>query len=218
MKRQRGRGRRSGGGNNNSNNPNRHYESNGPDVKIRGSAQQILDKYLQYARDAQTSGDRINAEAYYQYAEHYFRVIAAMQPKQKPQKDGEATDANIPGEATTEAKTEGADTGETSDARPHEDRPRRERSRKDKPEETVDADASTTEDSPAEEEASGEESEEPAKPKRRRTYKRRDAEAEETTASADDSGDDGVMKTLSRGRRSDEPAADGDDTPVEAAE
>ena len=46
MKRQRGRNRRSGGG---GNNPNRHYESNGPDVKIRGSAQQVLEKYLQYA-------------------------------------------------------------------------------------------------------------------------------------------------------------------------
>ncbi|MEL6318636.1 MAG: DUF4167 domain-containing protein, partial [Pseudomonadota bacterium] len=46
MKRQRGRGRRSSGSGNN--NPNRHFESTGPDVKIRGSAQQILDKYLQY--------------------------------------------------------------------------------------------------------------------------------------------------------------------------
>ena len=60
MKRSRGRNRRSGGNNQNShNNPNRHYESVGPDVKIRGSAQQVLDKYQQYARDAQTSGDRI---------------------------------------------------------------------------------------------------------------------------------------------------------------
>ena len=67
MQRKRGRGRRSGGNNNNNNNnPNRHYESTGPDVKIRGSAQQILDKYQQYARDAMTAGDRVKAEAHYQ--------------------------------------------------------------------------------------------------------------------------------------------------------
>ena len=80
MKRSRGRNRRSGGNNqNNHNNPNRHYESVGPDVKIRGSAQQVLDKYQQYARDAQTSGDRILSEAYYQFAEHYQRIVAKQQ-------------------------------------------------------------------------------------------------------------------------------------------
>ena len=74
MQRKRGRGRRSGG--NNNNNPNRHYESTGPDVKIRGSAQQILDKYQQYARDALTAGDRVKAEAHFQHAEHYARIVA----------------------------------------------------------------------------------------------------------------------------------------------
>ena len=81
MQRKRGRGRRSGG--NNSNNPNRHYESTGPDVKIRGSAQQILDKYQQYARDALTAGDRVKAEAHFQHAEHYARIVASFQ-KDKP--------------------------------------------------------------------------------------------------------------------------------------
>lgn len=78
MKRSRGRNRRSGGNNqqNAFNNPNRHFESVGPDVKIRGSAQQVLEKYLQYGRDAQTSGDRILSEAYFQYAEHYQRIVA----------------------------------------------------------------------------------------------------------------------------------------------
>lgn len=78
MKRSRGRNRRSGGNNqqNAFNNPNRHFESVGPDVKIRGSAQQVLEKYQQYARDAQTSGDRILSEAYFQYAEHYQRIVA----------------------------------------------------------------------------------------------------------------------------------------------
>ena len=55
------------------------YESNGPDVKIRGTASHIAEKYLQLARDAQSSGDPIAAENYYQHAEHYFRLIAAAQ-------------------------------------------------------------------------------------------------------------------------------------------
>ena len=57
----------------------RMYESNGPDVKIRGTASHVAEKYLQLARDAQSSGDPIAAENYYQHAEHYFRVIAAAQ-------------------------------------------------------------------------------------------------------------------------------------------
>lgn len=79
MKRQRGRGRKP------SNPSNRSYESNGPDVKIRGNANQVYEKYLQYGRDAQTSGDRIAAEAYFQHAEHYFRIMAANAPKDRPQ-------------------------------------------------------------------------------------------------------------------------------------
>jgi hypothetical protein len=57
----------------------RVYESNGPDVKIRGSASHVAEKYVQLARDAQTSGDPVAAENYYQHAEHYFRMIAAAQ-------------------------------------------------------------------------------------------------------------------------------------------
>src|ERR1700749_1323526 len=57
----------------------RVYESNGPDVKIRGTASQVAEKYIQLARDAQGSGDPVAAENYYQHAEHYFRIIAAAQ-------------------------------------------------------------------------------------------------------------------------------------------
>ncbi|EKF40464.1 hypothetical protein NA8A_21237 [Nitratireductor indicus C115] len=70
------------GNNNNRKGPNplaRSYESNGPDVKIRGTAQQIADKYATLARDAQSSGDRVMAENYLQHAEHYNRIIAAAQ-------------------------------------------------------------------------------------------------------------------------------------------
>lgn len=88
----RGRGRGSnnnnnnnnGGGNNNFNrkggNPlTRTYDSSGPDVKIRGTAQHIAEKYAALARDAQSSGDRVIAENYLQHAEHYNRIIATAQ-------------------------------------------------------------------------------------------------------------------------------------------
>lgn len=73
--------------NNNNNNHNRRgqnpmtrvYESNGPDIKIRGTASHIAEKYLQLARDARSSGDPVAAENYYQHAEHYFRLIATAQ-------------------------------------------------------------------------------------------------------------------------------------------
>jgi hypothetical protein len=53
------------------------FDSNGPDVRIRGNAYQVHEKYLQLARDAQSSGDRVAAENYFQHAEHYYRIIAA---------------------------------------------------------------------------------------------------------------------------------------------
>jgi hypothetical protein len=74
------------GRNNNRKGPNplsRTYESNGPDVKIRGTAHHIGEKYLQLARDAQSSGDPVMAESYLQHAEHYFRLIAAAQQAQQ---------------------------------------------------------------------------------------------------------------------------------------
>jgi hypothetical protein len=57
----------------------RTMDSNGPDVKVRGTASHIYDKYQTLARDANSSGDRIAAENYLQHAEHYFRLINAMQ-------------------------------------------------------------------------------------------------------------------------------------------
>src|SRR5690242_5942033 len=73
--------------NNNNNNNNRRgqnpmtrvFESNGPDIKIRGTASHIAEKYVQLARDARSSGDPVAAENYYQHAEHYFRLIATAQ-------------------------------------------------------------------------------------------------------------------------------------------
>ena len=215
MAMQRKRRRRSGGNNNNNPNPNRHYESNGPDVRIRGSAQQILDKYLQYARDAQTAGDRVKAEALFQHAEHYARIVAvfekqkeearlereardAQRAEERAQRDAErAAQSDADGEAP---EGESADTGvDTVDAEMAsedsgaEPKPRR-RSRK--PREESDAEESVVsegdEAAPTVADASDDASAE--KPKRRRTYSRK---KEATPEVADDA--DGVMKTLARG-------------------
>jgi hypothetical protein len=87
---------------NNNNNNNRRgqnpmtrvFESNGPDIKIRGTASHVAEKYVQLARDARSSGDPVAAENYYQHAEHYFRIIAAAQeqlrqnqPQPRPDND-----------------------------------------------------------------------------------------------------------------------------------
>jgi hypothetical protein len=55
------------------------YESNDPDVKVRGTASNIAEKYQQLAREAHTSGDLVAAEAYQQYAEHYYRLVAEQE-------------------------------------------------------------------------------------------------------------------------------------------
>lgn len=89
--RQRSRGGRNGGGggggghhhkqHHNPNRPpnrNQIFDSSGPDVRVRGNAHQVFDKYQALAREAAASGDRIMAEAYWQYADHYFRVIQTV--------------------------------------------------------------------------------------------------------------------------------------------
>ena len=95
-KRGRGRNNNGGGGSNNSSNNNnnnnnsnfnrkgsnpltRTYDSSGPDVKVRGTAQHIAEKYTTLARDSHSSGDRVMAENYLQHAEHYNRIIASAQ-------------------------------------------------------------------------------------------------------------------------------------------
>jgi hypothetical protein len=89
MKRMRGRNHRGGGGNGGGPSVRHHgggvplnrnhvFDSNGPDVRVRGTAQQLFEKYLQLGRDATSSGDRVMAEGYFQHAEHYFRILNAM--------------------------------------------------------------------------------------------------------------------------------------------
>jgi len=91
-----------GNNNNRSKGPNplsRNYESNGPDVKIRGNAQHVAEKYTTLARDAQSAGDRVIAENYLQHAEHYNRIILAAQAQapvqyQRDDQDQDQDDEN----------------------------------------------------------------------------------------------------------------------------
>jgi uncharacterized protein DUF4167 len=92
MKRMRGRNHRSGGGGGGGGgggnirnhggaiplNRNHVFDSSGPDLRIRGTSQQLFEKYLQLGRDATGAGDRVMAESYFQHAEHYFRILNAM--------------------------------------------------------------------------------------------------------------------------------------------
>jgi hypothetical protein len=77
----RSRGRNNNGGRKHLNPLSRNYESNGPDVKVRGNAAHVAEKYVQLARDAHVSGDSVMAENYLQHAEHYFRIVSAAMPQ-----------------------------------------------------------------------------------------------------------------------------------------
>ncbi len=154
MKRQRGRNRNGGGGGGGGgggkpqHNANRAFDSNGPEgVKVRGAAQHVYEKYQQLARDAHTSGDRVLAENHLQHAEHYFRMMRAMQP-QRPLSDIIGRDQFVSGYdidfedesggEAVEGEAEASEGGEgseyrASDYRNRDDRPREERFSTDRP-------------------------------------------------------------------------------------
>ena len=102
MKRSRGRGRRQ------QNPVNRSYDSNGPDVRVRGTASQVYEKYQALSRDAMSSGDRVMAENYGQHAEHYYRIMLSLQPApSEADKENTANGETANGEASNgEAITE----------------------------------------------------------------------------------------------------------------
>jgi Domain of unknown function (DUF4167) len=101
---------RNNNNNNNSNNRRgqnpmtRVFESNGPDIKIRGTASHVAEKYVQLARDARSSGDPVAAENYYQHAEHYFRLIAAAQEQFRQNQPQQRSDEVIADEGEDESE------------------------------------------------------------------------------------------------------------------
>jgi hypothetical protein len=161
MKRQRGRNR-SAGGKPQQHNANRALESNGPEgVKVRGNAQTVFERYQQLARDAASSGDRVLAENFLQHAEHYFRLIRAMQPTRPAseiigrdqynsgfdvdfeEEPGEGATEAEPAEAEAESRDRGSwrdrddrrERFRDRDDRPRDDRPRDDRPRDERPRE-----------------------------------------------------------------------------------
>lgn len=106
VKRSRGRGRRP-----QSNNTNRTFDSTGPEIKIRGSASHVYEKYLQMARDANSAGDRVMAENYLQHAEHYFRIMSAAQAQQQAQQAANGKSANGNGAAEAAGNGNGPGSG-----------------------------------------------------------------------------------------------------------
>ena len=120
---------------------NQALESNGPEGRVRGTAQQILDRYLAMARDAQSSGDSVLAENLFQHAEHYQRLVAQFAPpqtQQPPQPAPADAQRNADGAPDSEAETrpdrEAADRppeAEGSEATPA--RPRRRRRQRNAP-------------------------------------------------------------------------------------
>src|SRR5947199_9051838 len=107
MKRMRGRYRRGGGGGGGGGpvrqqsgnvplNRNHVFDSNGPDVRVRGTAQQLFEKYLQLGRDATSGGDRVMAESYFQHAAHYFRILNAINQAAAQQQGQQGPNANGP--------------------------------------------------------------------------------------------------------------------------
>lgn len=89
MKRSRGRGRRQ------QNPVNRSYDSNGPEVRVRGTASQVYEKYQTLARDAMSAGDRVMAENYQQHAEHYFRILQSFQQQQVKSDDAAQSENGV---------------------------------------------------------------------------------------------------------------------------
>ena len=82
---------------------NRSMESNGPDVRIRGTAAHIAEKYAQLANDAQTAGDTVGAQSYWQFAEHYNRLVATAQAAIQAAREEQ--------EARRESRSENRETG-----------------------------------------------------------------------------------------------------------
>ena len=112
---------------------NRVYESSGPDGKVRGTAQQIIEKYESLARDAATSGDRVAAENYNQHAEHYTRIMLAAtgaydDPPRRPQEFGAESEDS----GEYEGAEEGA-SGEEGEARPRFEQPQPRFDQQDRP-------------------------------------------------------------------------------------
>ena len=156
------------------------FDSNGPDVRVRGNAHQVYEKYLALARDANSSGDRIAAEGFFQFAEHYFRVLndsTDPQPHGRPdqRRDRQDRPPQGDGDGATRAQP-GPDGAALADTLPP----------------PAESEGAATGNGAAEEasDATAEEAAPAPKPRRGRPRRRTAAKAN----GADESGDEGESK------------------------
>ena len=114
QKRSRGRGRRTGGYGQTNINRNTTFESNGPEGRLRGNAQQLYEKYTALANDANTSGERISAEACSQFADHYYRInqTIVMAAEQQRRTQDEQRASRRPVHASAEDASDDSSAGD----------------------------------------------------------------------------------------------------------
>lgn len=203
----RARGNRSGGRRPHPNNANRNYDSNGPDVKIRGSASHIFERYCQLARDASAAGDRIAAENHLQHAEHYYRIMLAnglVTPRQANQRgqNGSGNGGGLPAGGYDEDEEDdqpmaagGFEPDERRPQQPRQEQPRFERDGSGYDGDGREVEAGRTGDEREPQEARAEEeaasqarAEQPVRQNRRRRSRPAPAESSAATAEAEGSG------------------------------
>ena len=85
------------------------FDSNSPGGRLRGNANQLNEKYLQLARDATSAGDRVVAESYYQFAEHYYRIAHELAENQRQRVQSDPAQAEQPDTATEKNAEKGAE-------------------------------------------------------------------------------------------------------------
>ena len=114
QKRSRGRGRRTGGYGQTNINRNTTFESNGPEGRLRGNAQQLYEKYTALANDANTAGERISAEACSQFADHYYRInqTIVMAAEQQRRTQDEQRASRRPVHASAEDASDDSSAGD----------------------------------------------------------------------------------------------------------
>ena len=115
QKRSRGRGRRTGGYGQTNINRNTTFESNGPEGRLRGNAQQLYEKYTALANDANTAGERISAEACSQFADHYYRInqTIVMAAEQQRRTQDEQRASRRPVHASAEDASDDSSAGDS---------------------------------------------------------------------------------------------------------
>ena len=159
-------------------NINRALDSNGPDVRIRGTANQIYDKYQALARDAASAGDRVKAENYLQHAEHYYRMIRSIQQTQQQPSDNMDAEGDQPSLG-----------GDRHGQRPRRDQDDDDMSEDDAPQQPRARNGASSEDRAEAQDSDGDQDDSAAKEKRPRRRRPRkpsaeDGEKSEKTAEA----------------------------------